>query len=257
MYVTYSSPTGRTLSLRTVGGTGRPSSHYLIGWLFEGRRDDEIVGMFDPDVVGEISLRWPDGQEVEMEGTGLSGEEMRRVFASLAPAGPEALEALEVQLSGHLAELPLIAEATLPSGSVQRREAGDDHAACLRIGDAAPVCPHFDYIQGWFGYSDSVVANFSLDGTWYVIAIASRPVHITVGNPLSPGAPGSVPVETTFDGTYHYVLARPDAASPASPSARTASAPWACPGRWASTPADPHGTLRRRRPGTSPAAPPV
>ena len=214
VYLTYSNPTGRTLTLRSLAGTGRPSSSYLIGWLLDGRRDDGTVGLFDPDVAGEIELRWPDGNSLDLRGTGLSRDEMRRVVASLAPAGPDALAQLETQSSSHLAELPLIAEATLPSGTVQRREAGDEHAACLRLGDAEPVCPNFSYLPTWFDVSDSVVANFALDGTWYVIAVASQPVTIAGGDPLSlmPGTP--VPGETTFDGTYHYLLARPDPSLP-------------------------------------------
>jgi hypothetical protein len=108
------------------------------------------------------------------------------------------------------AALPLVAQAALPSGTVELRDGGGlDRAACLHLPGRSPAC-------GWLGFTphaegpDSGIEDASvlIDGTWYAMAVGTVPVSLTSEDPLNPTTL-QLANETATDGTYHFVLALP------------------------------------------------
>jgi hypothetical protein len=101
------------------------------------------------------------------------------VFDSVAPATPHALDALDAAVSGHLEVAPLVARADLPSATVERNGeagAGQAHGVCLRPTESGRACPSFYYDDLWWAYTDAMVANVAIDGTWYLAVVSSQPV---------------------------------------------------------------------------------
>lgn len=206
----YGDASGRRLSVTTYSTAGGASLRYMELWLAGERRPDGTVAVTDPDG-GHMEQHWPDGQEIMVDGTGLSGSELRRVFDGVAPSTGEALDALDAAISDHMRSAPLAAEADLPSGTVERHGeagAGQAHAVCLRLTGSDAVCPEFDYGADWWDYTDLMVANVAIDGTWYVAAVSSQPFVIQHGPPDFV----ELPAEQEFDGTWYFALALPDPA---------------------------------------------
>ena len=207
----YRDAAGRSLSVMTNSPAGGASLRYMELWLAGARRPDGTVAVTDPDG-GHLEQHWPDGHEIMVDGTGLSGSELRHVFDSVAPSTGEVLDTLDAAISSHLVNAPLVAQADLPSATVERHGeagAGEAHAVCLRPSGSDVVCPEFSYPDLWWDHTDAMVANVAINGTWYLAVVSSQPMAIQGGGPLDLV---DLPAEQAFDGTWHFALALPDPA---------------------------------------------
>lgn len=204
---------GRYLWMQTSSATGRADDFFYLNWLAtDGEGEVPSLGG-DPDEEidpGMAAVSWPDGRTVMIRSRGVSQDELRRVVDSIAAGTGQDLDRLHAAIGERLAALPLVGQAALPSGTVEMRDGGgDDRAACLHLPAREPAC-------GWLGFTPDtegpdlglVQASVTIDGTWYALAVATKPVELTSEDPLNPTTL-VLANETGTDGPYYFALALP------------------------------------------------
>jgi hypothetical protein len=199
---------GRWLWVQTATGGGRPDFGYYLDWLTHGRRADGVMRAVGG---GSAALSWPDGRTVSVTSRGLTDEELQRVLDSVAPATPEDLDALVAAVAHRLEELPVVAQATLPSGTVELRDGGGtDRAVCLRRPGHGSACRGIVSPLGEAPDDGLTSGSVSIDGTWYALAVAPQPVVLTPEDIFHP-SDVQLPNETATNGPWQFTLAVPPA----------------------------------------------
>jgi len=202
---------GRYIWFQAQSARGRQDAmSYFMSLLRDGElpaADGDPDMQIDPDTA---VVSWPDGRTVMIRSRGVSQADLRRVVDSFAPATGQDLDRLAAAKGARLAALPLVAQASLPSATVELRDGGGlDRAACVHLPGREPAC-------GWLGFMPDVEgedlgvedASVLIDGTWYALAVGTVPVSLTSEDPLNPT---TLPLanETATDGPYSFALALP------------------------------------------------
>jgi hypothetical protein len=202
---------GRYLVIETASAAGRADHSYYLNRLMNPDEEDEATRDVDGEV-GYARLSWRDGREVTVRSRGIAENDLCRVVDSVAPAPGQDLDTLVAAVSDRLAALPLAAQATLPSGTVELHDGGGlDRGLCLRVPGHGPACEGLGFDPDpSFEDNGLTSASVTVGGTWYVVAAAPKPVVVTPDDIFNPGTV-DLPNETATDGTWTFALARPPA----------------------------------------------
>ena len=179
---------GRYLVIETASAWG-PSRPQLLPQPADeprrGRRGDQRRrprGRVRPP---ELARR----REATVRSRGIAEDDLRRVVDSVAPAPGQDLDTLVAAVSDRLAALPLAAQATLPSGTVELHDGGGlDRGLCLRAAGHGPACEGLGFDPD-LSFEDNGLtsASVTVDGTWYVVAVAPKRVVVTPEDIFNPG----------------------------------------------------------------------
>lgn len=208
---------GRQLAITTWSATGALPHRYLDARIHDEPAADGRVEWYDAEARTLVGA-WPDGRQYEViagPDPSLSEEELREVADAVEPVPGSTVESMIADASDRVADLPLVAAADLPSGTLELRGEDRPLALCLRIGDER-ACPALDPLEPPTRY-DPVIASLVVDGRWYVAGAGRSDAEVTVAPPDEQIIAGAgwnwnwepLPTESAVAGDWVLTLARP------------------------------------------------
>jgi hypothetical protein len=191
------------LEVRTQTHAGYPG--YLRTWIGGAKSDAGVI--VEPDAYADyhlVTLTWPDGHSVTVQGTNTDPPTLERIARGIEQASPAQVATLLDQLNARLAGLPLLGSVTLPAGRVELRGDAPHVAVCLN----GLVChTNVALLAPTNGVAGSVLDN----DEWLVLAAAPN-AEPTVSSGRGGFGSGSLPLPAqaaTIDGWHIAVVPVP------------------------------------------------
>lgn len=193
---------GLQLTLTTTKAEGTTMAYLETAFL--GDRDAEgRVRSFDASW-GTLALAWPDGRAavIDANKTPFTEVELQTMLDGLVPIDGDGLLALRDRVRAAESASPVRASTLVASGTVELRGDSQRPVLCLVVAGAR-TCGSDPEGRG--------LANLSIDGTWYVVAVTDHPatVFVTGQEPVVAGQPEELVAEHGSLGDQYATVIAP------------------------------------------------